>query len=190
VGGQDLVYQPPGAFTGGVSAAQLAELKAACCIIGHSERREHFGDSDAIVAAKLETALGAGLRPVLCFGESESLRLEGRTENFVRSQIEAALGALPAAQLGSLVLAYEPIWAIGTGKNAEAADAQAVHQQVRGILRERFGEALAATIPILYGGSVKPGNIASYLACADIDGALVGGASLDADSFLQLAAAG
>ncbi len=190
VGAQDLVFQSPGAFTGGVSAAQLAEIGAACCIIGHSERREHFGDSDAIVAAKLEAVLGSGLVPILCFGESETTRLEGRTESFVRTQIEAALEGRSAQELSTLILAYEPIWAIGTGNNAEAADAQAVHALVRGILREHHGDALASSTRILYGGSVKPQNVSTYLACEDIDGALVGGASLEAESFLQLASAG
>lgn len=190
VGAQDLVYQAPGAFTGGVSAAQLSELKVACCILGHSERREHFGDSDEIVAAKLGAALGAGLVPILCFGESESIRLEGKTESYVRAQIERALEGKRAQELGSLILAYEPIWAIGTGNNAEAADAQAVHGLVRGILHERFGPELAAATRILYGGSVKPDNIDGYLACEDIDGALVGGASLEPVSFLQLVSAG
>jgi len=190
VGAQDLVFQDPGAFTGGVSAAQLSEIGAACCILGHSERREHFGDSDAIVGAKLGAALASGLVPILCFGESENTRLEGRTEAFVRQQIETALESRRAEELGSLILAYEPIWAIGTGNNAEAADAQSVHAFVRQLLRERLGEDLADRTRILYGGSVKPQNIESYLACEDIDGALVGGASLAADSYLQLASAG
>jgi triosephosphate isomerase len=186
VGAQDLTYQEPGAFTGGVSAEQLRELGARCCILGHSERRQYFGETDEVVAAKLRAAFRVGLRPVVCFGESQEVRLADRTEHFVTDQIHAALDGLEPPQVAALVLAYEPIWAIGTGNNAEAADAEAVHRLVRGLVAERFGTGPAQEVRILYGGSVTADNVGEYMACEDIDGALVGGASLDAESFLRI----
>ncbi len=190
VGAQDLAPQEPGAFTGGVSAEQLRELGLACCIIGHSERRQWFGETDEVVAAKLRAALRVGLMPVVCFGETEETRLRGATEEFVSGQIHAALDDLEPAQAKDLVLAYEPIWAIGTGNSAMPADAEAVHGLVRSILRRKFSDQVASSVRILYGGSVTPENIASYMACEEIDGALVGGASLKAQSFLQIAQIG
>ncbi len=186
VGAQDLVSQEPGAFTGGVSAEQLREVGVSCCIIGHSERRQFFGDTDEVVAAKLRAALRVDLLPVVCFGESEETRLQGKTETFIAGQIHAALDGLDPVQVKQLVLAYEPIWAIGTGKSAMPDDAEAVHGLMRSILQESFSTETAASVRILYGGSVTPANIASYMEREDIDGALVGGASLEAESFLQI----
>jgi triosephosphate isomerase len=186
VGSQDLAHQERGAFTGGVGAEQLKELGIRCCILGHSERRQFFGETDELVAAKLRATFRVGLLPVVCFGESEEIRLQGRTESFVSGQIHAALGGLHAPQAAAVVLAYEPIWAIGTGNSAQPEDAEAVHRLVRGILKERFGDEVSQNVRILYGGSVTPENIVQYMHCENIDGALVGGASLKAESFRRI----
>jgi triosephosphate isomerase len=186
VGCQDLTFQEPGAFTGGVSAEQLKELQVRCCILGHSERREFFHETDELVAAKLRATFRVGLQPVVCFGESEEIRLQGRTESFVSGQIHAVLEGLHAPQAAAVVLAYEPIWAIGTGNSAQPEDAEAVHRLARGILKERFGDEVSQSVRILYGGSVTPENIAEYMQRENIDGALVGGASLKAESFRRI----
>ncbi len=186
VGSQDLAHQERGAFTGAVSAEQLKELGIRCCILGHSERRQFFGETDELVAAKLRATFRVGLLPVVCFGESEEIRLQGKTESFVSGQIHAALGGLHAPQAAAVVLAYEPIWAIGTGNSAQPEDAEAVHRLVRGILKERFGDEVSQNVRILYGGSVTPENIVQYMHCQNIDGALVGGASLKAESFRRI----
>jgi triosephosphate isomerase len=186
LGGQDLTPQSPGAFTGAVSAEQLRELAARFVLIGHSERRQFFGETDAMVAEKIRAAFRVGLVPVLCFGETLEERNAGRTEEVVARQVTAALEGLEEPRLVAMVLAYEPVWAIGTGHNAEVEDAANVHRLVRGLLREIGGESVAGTVRILYGGSVKPANVAGYLEEEDIDGALVGGASLDAEKFVQI----
>ena len=186
VGAQDLAPQELGAFTGGVSSEQLKELNTECCIVGHSERRQWFSETDEVVAAKIRAALRADLPAVVCFGESEEIRLQGGTEDFVSGQIHAALDNLDASQVRKLVLAYEPIWAIGTGNSAMPEDAQAVHHLARSIVQEQFSAEVAELVRILYGGSVTAANVSSYMDCADIDGALVGGASLEAESFLQI----
>jgi triosephosphate isomerase len=186
LGAQDVGSQPPGAFTGSVSAEQLRELAVRFVLIGHSERRQHFGETDSMVAEKIRAAFRVGLVPVLCFGETLEERNAGRTEEVVVRQVTAALDGLEEPQLVAMVLAYEPVWAIGTGHNAEVEDASNVHRLVRGLLREVGGEGVGGAVRILYGGSVNPANVAGYLAEADIDGALVGGASLDAEKFVQI----
>lgn len=187
LGGQDVSEHAPGAFTGDVAAEMLADLGARMVLVGHSERRHGLGESDARVAAKFRRALDGGLTPVLCVGETLQEREAGRTGDVVARQLDAALGG--GAPRAEFVVAYEPVWAIGTGRTAEPADAQAVHAAIRDRIRERFGDRPADELRILYGGSVKPGNAAELLAQPDIDGALVGGASLDADSFVAIVAA-
>lgn len=187
LGAQDTVAQTPGAFTGGVAAEQLRECGVRFTLVGHSERRAIFGDDDAAVAAKLRAAHRAGLGVVLCVGENLDERDAGKTEAVVLGQFDAALEGLAPERLADVVVAYEPVWAIGTGRNADADDAQHVHAQLRARCAERFGGDRAASLRILYGGSVKPANAADYFGRADIDGALVGGASLEAESFAAIA---
>lgn len=186
VGAQEMVEAEPGAFTGGVCAEQLRELDMRWVLVGHSERRQYCGETDDGVAAKIRAAFRVGLTPVACFGETLAEREGGQTEEVVARQVGAALEGLSAPQIEGLVLAYEPVWAIGTGLNAEVDDVKEVHRLLRGLLAERGGGPVAESVRILYGGSVKPQNIAAYMACEDVDGALVGGASLDAGSFVQL----
>jgi triosephosphate isomerase len=186
VGAQDLAPQEPGAVTGGVSAEQLRELGARWCILGHSERRQNFGETDEFIAAKIRAAFRVGLTPILCFGETLEVREAGRTEPHVIGQVTRAIEGLQPEQIVAMVLAYEPVWAIGTGRNAEVADAERVHRLVRGLLRERGGQKAADTVRILYGGSVSPENVRGYMRSPDIDGALVGGASLDAQKFVSI----
>jgi triosephosphate isomerase len=176
VGAQDCSVNDAGAYTGEVSAAMLADAGCRYVIVGHSERRSSFGESDAIVRLKAERAIEAGLTPIICVGESLSQREAGEAEAFCTRQLRASM---PDAPAGRMVVAYEPIWAIGTGQTASAQDAQAIHEALRAACPGGDGEALR----ILYGGSVKPGNAAALLSQKDVDGALVGGASLDARSF-------
>jgi triosephosphate isomerase len=187
VAGQNLYPKDSGAFTGEVSAPMLLESGCTWVILGHSERRQHFGDTDAFVAQKTTAALAAGLRPIVCVGETLAEREGGRTLEVVERQVRAVLPALSSAKI-PIALAYEPIWAIGTGKNAGPAEAQEVHQAIRGWLAGASA-ALASGTRILYGGSVKPDNARDLLAAADVDGSLVGGASLDAASFAAIARA-
>ncbi|MEZ4222904.1 MAG: triose-phosphate isomerase [Polyangiaceae bacterium] len=190
VGGQDLHPLPKGAYTSGVSAEMLASLGCTRVLVGHSERRAWFGDSDARVAEKLKAALSSGLKPVLCIGETLEQRQSGATESVLRRQLETALGAHGAAALSDLVVAYEPVWAIGTGVTATPEQAQATHAFVRSEFARHFGAAFAEALRIQYGGSVTADNAAALLSCPDIDGALVGGASLDANGFTTIARAG
>jgi triosephosphate isomerase len=176
-----------GAFTGEVSTAMLVELDVAGVVIGHSERRALFGETDAAVARKLPAALAAGLRPILCVGESEAQRLAGETEDHVRSQLEAAFAAIEPAQFPDIVVAYEPIWAIGTGRVASAEQAQEAAAFVRAVLAGLSPSG--GEVRVLYGGSVSAENAPELLALDDVDGALVGGASLSAESFAAIAAA-
>jgi triosephosphate isomerase len=187
VAGQNLYPKDSGAFTGEVSAPMLLESGCTWVILGHSERRQHFGEGDAFVVQKVAAALGAGLRPIVCVGETLAEREGGRTLEVVERQVRAVLPALAGAKV-PLALAYEPVWAIGTGKNAGPAEAQEVHQAIRGWLSSGSA-ALASGTRILYGGSVKPDNARDLLAAADVDGSLVGGASLDAASFAAIARA-
>ena len=186
LGAQNLHWEPKGAFTGEVSAAMLADAGCSHVILGHSERRQFFGETDADVAKKIGAAHQASLVPIVCVGESLAEREADRTLDVVGSQLRGGLAGLAAGDIGGLVVAYEPVWAIGTGKVASPAQAQEVHAFIRQTLAELADEAAASRCRILYGGSVKPDNVDELMAEADIDGALVGGASLDADSFLRI----
>jgi triosephosphate isomerase (TIM) len=184
-GAQDLCQFDQGAYTGGVSAAMLADFGCRYAIVGHSERRSVFGENDDVVAAKFGAALKAGLTPILCVGETLAEREGGTTEAVVAKQVDAVIGAAGIGALAKAVVAYEPVWAIGTGKTATPQQAQAVHAFIRG----RVGghdEKVAAGLVILYGGSVKRANAAQLLAMPDIDGGLIGGASLNAEEFAAI----
>jgi len=185
---QNMHEAASGAFTGEISAPMLTELDVAGVVIGHSERREYFGETDRAVGLKLAAALDAGLRPILCVGETEDERLAGETERKLRRQVQEGLEHVPHERLGELAIAYEPIWAIGTGRVATPEQAQEAASFVRALVRSE-ADAAAAEISVLYGGSVTPANAAELLALPDVDGALVGGASLEADSFAAIAAA-
>jgi triosephosphate isomerase len=186
---QNMHAEDKGAYTGEVSAPMLVALGCKYVILGHSERRQLFGETDEGVHRKLKVALEHGLTPIVCIGESLQEREAGQTEAKVAFQVRAALSGLSAADVPRVVLAYEPIWAIGTGKTATPEQAQEVHAAIRALVAAQFGQATADALRIQYGGSVKPDNAASLMACADIDGALVGGASLKADSFAAICAA-
>jgi triosephosphate isomerase (TIM) len=186
VAAQDLFWEREGAFTGAVSAAMVREAGAEYAIVGHSERRRIFGDTDAMVNRKTLAALGAELIPIVCLGETLEERDANQTFPVLDRQIREGLDGLNAQQVGGLVIAYEPVWAIGTGRNATPEQAQEAHAHIRNRLRGWFGGEAAERCRILYGGSVKPDNIAALRANADVDGALVGGASLEVRSFHQL----
>jgi len=190
VGGQNLYPQEEGAFTGEISPSFLCAVGCSHVILGHSERRSIFKEDDAFINEKVKVALAHELTPILCCGEIESQREEGITEKVVETQLRGGLSDLGAREIGKLVIAYEPVWAIGTGKTATPDDAQKVHAFIRGLLAELADEATASAVRIQYGGSVKPANAAELLGQTDIDGALVGGASLKADSFAAIVAAG
>lgn len=189
LGGQNAHDKESGAFTGEVAPGMLRDVGCRYCILGHSERRTLFGETDATVNAKVRAVLAAGLTPIVCVGESLAERESGRTEAVVTEQVLGSLAGIPAADLAKIVVAYEPVWAIGTGKVATPEQAQDVHALVRSLLARLSSPAVADTIRIQYGGSVKPDNAAELAACPDIDGALVGGASLKADDFLAIARA-
>ena len=184
---QDVCAERSGAFTGEVSAAMLADAGCEYCLVGHSERRTLFGETSRDVAGKARALLDNGVRPIVCVGESPAERDAGATEAVLARQLEEGLAAVAKADLAALVLAYEPLWAIGTGVTATPAHAQAAQRFIRERLARRFGSA-AEAVRIQYGGSVKPENAASLLAEPDVDGLLVGGASLDPDSFARIAA--
>ena len=188
IAAQNAHWAEKGAFTGEVSIAHISELGCQYVILGHSERRQYFGETDESVAKKVAAAFEGGLVPIACVGETLEERESGDTFAVVRRQVQAIIDAVPASEAARLVIAYEPVWAIGTGKTASAAQAQEVHAAIRGQLRERFG-AVADEIRIQYGGSVKPNNAAELMAEPDVDGALVGGASLEAAGLLAIAAA-
>jgi triosephosphate isomerase (TIM) len=185
---QNMHQEPEGAYTGEVSAPMLVELDVQGVVLGHSERRELFGETDKALALKVPAALAAGLKPILCVGETESERDAGDTERKLRHQIGEDLASVSDEQLAEVVIAYEPIWAIGTGRVATPEQAQEAIAFIRALIEARSPEA-AQRVRILYGGSVKPENAAELLALPDVDGALVGGASLDAASFEQIVAA-
>jgi triosephosphate isomerase len=189
VGAQDLYWEAGGAFTGEVSAAMVRDAGATLALVGHSERRHVLGETDDVVARKLAAALGGGLTPIFCVGETLPEREAGRERAVVERQLGAGLAGQDAAAVTRTVIAYEPVWAIGTGRTATPDDAAAMHAAIRAWLSARFGAPAAAALRILYGGSVKPDNAASLMAREDIDGLLVGGASLDAGSFLAIARA-
>jgi len=189
VGTQNIHFEEQGAFTGEISAGMAKTSGARYTLIGHSERRHVFGETDEWVNLKLKAALKAGLIPVVCVGETLGQREDGSTSEVVKTQIIAALEGIERASTEKIIVAYEPVWAIGTGKTASPLQAQEVHELIRRMLEERFDGEVSETIRILYGGSVKPGNTAELIAQKDIDGALVGGASLDAGSFEAIARA-
>lgn len=187
LGAQDVYPAPEGAYTGEISPRMLKALGVRYVIVGHSERREIIGESDALVAAKARAVLEEGMTPILCVGESLEEREEGRAESKVRGQLDSALSTWSDEEISGLVIAYEPIWAIGTGRTATPEDAQEMNSFIRGWLAEKFGQEAASEVRILYGGSVKPDNAAELMAMSDIDGALVGGASLKAEDFAAIA---
>jgi triosephosphate isomerase len=189
VGAQDLFHERDGAFTGEVSAAMLLDAGASHVLVGHSERRHIIGESDELVAQKLRAALDGGLIPILCVGETLPERNAGRERDVVARQLATAFEGYPAADAVRTVIAYEPVWAIGTGKTATRDDADAMHRAIRSWLGERFGREASRAVRIQYGGSAKPDNAADLLASDEIDGLLVGGASLDPASFAAIAGA-
>ncbi|MFI5041425.1 MAG: triose-phosphate isomerase [Acidimicrobiales bacterium] len=186
LGAQHCHWEDKGAFTGEVSPAFLAKLAVRYCIVGHSERRELFGQTDQIVERTLLAILRHEMTPIVCVGETLAEREAGETTEKIHLQTRAALHGLSPAQVGALVIAYEPIWAIGTGRTASSADAQDACAAIRRLVAEMKGDEAAAAVRIQYGGSVKPDNAEELLAQPDIDGALVGGASLDADTFAAI----
>jgi triosephosphate isomerase len=189
-GAQNLYYEAEGAFTGEWSASMLTSVGATYVIIGHSERRTIFGESDGLVQKKVVRALSVGLTPIMCIGETLAEREQGETLSVLLRQVRAGLAGLVAADIGRLVMAYEPVWAIGTGKTATPQQGQEAHAFIREELGRLAGAAVAATVRILYGGSVKPDNVKDLLGQPDIDGALVGGASLKRDSFAAIVRGG
>ncbi|OPZ29231.1 MAG: Bifunctional PGK [Lentisphaerae bacterium ADurb.BinA184] len=190
VGAQNVHWAASGAFTGEVSAAMLREIPVAYAIIGHSERRQYFAETDQTVNDRLKAALAAGLTAIVCVGETLDQRTQGATETVVGTQLDGGLAGLAAADMAKVIIAYEPVWAIGTGVTATPAQAQDVHAFIRRRLAARFGEGVAAATRIQYGGSVKPDKAAELLRQPDIDGALVGGASLKAADFAAIVKAG
>ena len=185
IAAQNMHFEGAGAFTGEVSAGMLIELGVHGVVLGHSERRQMFGESDEALARKVPAALAAGLEPILCVGETLDQRERGETEAVLRRQVEADLAAVPDGELGQLVIAYEPVWAIGTGRNATPEQAAEAIAFIRSVVAARDDTA-AAAVRILYGGSVKPDNIDLLMAKPDIDGGLVGGASLKAEDFARI----
>jgi triosephosphate isomerase len=183
---QNCHWERAGAYTGEVAPVMLADLGCAYCIVGHSERRQLFGDTDEAVNRRVRALLDVGVQPILCIGETLAQREAGDTFQVVETQLRQGLSGVPAADLARVVVAYEPVWAIGTGRNATPEQAEEVHRFLRECLARWYGSATADAIRILYGGSVKPANIDELMAQPDIDGALVGGASLEAESFARL----
>lgn len=184
--GQNLFWENEGAYTGEISAAMLKAAGCQYCIIGHSERRQYFGETDETVNKKIQAAIQAGLEPVFCVGETEKEREAEQTLAVLDKQVKKGLEGLVLEQLSMLIIAYEPVWAIGTGKTATDDQAQEAHQFIRSLVEKNFGKSLSDAVRILYGGSVKPDNISGLMSMPDIDGALVGGASLDAESFSKI----
>lgn len=186
IGAQNMHPDASGAFTGEISPAMLRQLFVTYVIIGHSERRTLFGETDEFINRKVLAALESSLRPILCVGETLEEREAGKTLDVIRTQLTGALAGVRRKDADNLVIAYEPVWAIGTGRTASPAMAQEVHHAIRGMLAEQFSGAAAGRIRILYGGSMKPENAAELLAQKDIDGGLIGGASLEARSFVRI----
>jgi triosephosphate isomerase len=187
LGGQDLFWEEKGAYTGEVSGPMLRDAGCSHVLIGHSDRRQHFGETDETVNRKLRAALKSGLRPIVCIGETLEERQAGKTAAKVDGQLDQGLRGLSAEEMGPVILAYEPVWAIGTGITATPAQAGEVHTHVRGRLEEKYGNGPASCAIIIYGGSVKPANSYALFTEKNIDGFLVGGASLEADSFIGIA---
>jgi triosephosphate isomerase len=186
VGAQNMHFEAKGAFTGEVSAAMLKEVGCRYVILGHSERRHVFGEKDDFINAKVKAALAGGLDPILCVGETLAERDANTTMAVVERQTREGLKGVTSEQMARVTIAYEPVWAIGTGRNATPAQAQEVHAETRKVLVALYGKAVAESVRIQYGGSVKPENAREILAQPDVDGALVGGAALKADSFLAI----
>jgi triosephosphate isomerase (TIM) len=186
IGAQDVFWEKEGAFTGEVSSPMLADAGCRYVIIGHSERRQYFGETNENVAKKTKAALAAGLIPIVCVGELLEQRESGKTEEVCERQFAQGLGTLTEQEFSLILIAYEPVWAIGTGKTATPEIAADVHRFLRGLAARRFSASAAADLRILYGGSVKPENIKGLMAQEELDGALVGGASLDAKSFAAI----
>lgn len=186
VAAQNMHFEESGAFTGEVSPIMLKEIGIDYCIIGHSERRQYFGETDQDINKKIKAAFNHGIVPILCVGESLLEREEGNAFTVIEKQIKIALEGVEASQVSEMIIAYEPIWAIGTGKTASATDAQEIIAKIREIIAATSGDDTAAKVRIQYGGSVKPENIKDFMGQEDIDGALVGGASLEIESFLKL----
>jgi len=186
VAAQNMHWENKGAYTGEISSIMLNDLGVNYCIIGHSERRQYFAETDHTVNKKVKAALDNEIIPIICVGETLKEREIGATSDVVERQIKVALEGLSSPEVAKLIIAYEPVWAIGTGKTSSAEDAQEVASEIRQIIANDFGNESAAKVRIQYGGSVKPENIKSFMEQKDIDGALVGGASLDVDSFVQL----
>ena len=182
-GAQDVSVHDSGAYTGEISASMLAKLGCSYVVVGHSERREYHGETDEVVNQKAHKALDAGMTPIVCVGEGLEVRQSGEHVPHCMSQVEGSLAGFTPEQVAGLVVAYEPVWAIGTGEVATPADAQEVCRAIRGQVREAYGDAAADGVRILYGGSVKAANVAGIMAEADVDGCLVGGASLQVDEF-------
>lgn len=186
VGAQDVSAEANGAFTGQVSASMLLDLGMRWTIIGHSECRHGLGESDELIGRKVARALQSGLSVVLCCGETEEERDAGATDEVTQRQLRAGLAGLEAGALKSLVIAYEPVWAIGTGLTASVSDAESAHRTIRNLLESLYDSELASDVRIIYGGSMKPANAADLMASPEIDGGLIGGASLNADDFLAI----
>jgi triosephosphate isomerase len=185
-GAQNMHFENDGAFTGEVSADMLLSVSCSYVLLGHSERRHVFHEKDETINKKVLFALKKGLKPILCVGELLSERESGSTESVVKDQVTSGLKDVGKDNIGSVTIAYEPVWAIGTGKTATPEDADGVHSYIRSIISDLYGSGISENTRILYGGSVKPGNVDGLMAKGNIDGALVGGASLDADSFLRI----
>ena len=186
VGAQNLYPADEGAYTGETSPKMLLDVGCSYVILGHSERRQHFQESDEFINQKLKVALEHGLKPILCVGETLEQREEGRQQNVVSMQVHGGLQGISAEAMGQVAVAYEPIWAIGTGHTATPSQADEMHSAIRNNLSGLYGDEVAQDVCIMYGGSVKPGNVDDLMAQPDVDGALVGGASLDAESFVRI----
>ncbi len=186
VAAQNCYHKKSGAYTGEVSAEMLHSIGINYCLVGHSERREYFNESNAVLAEKINLCLENHVTPLFCCGEPLNIREAGTQNSFVEVQLEEALFHLPAADIQRIIIAYEPIWAIGTGKTASSAQAQEMHAHLRSILAKKYGAAIAGTVSILYGGSVKGSNASEIFSQPDVDGGLVGGASLNVDEFASI----
>lgn len=186
LGAQNVHPESSGAFTGEISVPMLRDLFVKYVIVGHSERRQLFGETDEFIHQKISAVLSGHLRPILCVGETLAQREAGKTLEVIQQQLKYGLKGLKKSQMDRVLIAYEPVWAIGTGKNATPEMAQEVHAAIRQFLKEKFDQAIAEKVPLLYGGSMKPDNAKSLLSEKDIDGGLIGGASLEKESFLKI----
>lgn len=186
LGAQDVYWEKEGAFTGEISPAMLKSVGCEYCIVGHSERRQFFGETNATVSKKAKALLAEGIKPIVCVGEKLEERKAGKTFDVVKDHVENSLAGISKEDILKTVIAYEPVWAIGTGVNATKEQAEEVHKYIRGLLAKMFGNDVAQAVRIQYGGSVKPENTKELISQENVDGALVGGASLKADSFIQI----